>query len=778
MKLIDVLGLKNFRIFDDKDGFFAELSSINIFTGTNNSGKSSIVKALQMLKNSVNGSRYPFDLDLNKQEHLLGDFENILFNKKNKKVEVTLPFLFFGIDNLCISLSFTIPDSQNTYEAKLRSIEVFDKLAKTSLFSFRYRVATADEIEADKKDYHEKLEDYEKKHAELSKDPVDIFSMDHILNISPSENPLVGYVEWCINLEKLKSYLDNLRQFYELYLANKKNWDEDYLEIIDQKAKDHKFLFIPTAVLNLFKNDLDIDKWKDFLENKIGSNKEMKGKAHVGDRDFDAEDFYPTPEIQHALYHSMLDVLRRNLPWEDTIDVSTNSVIEHCFKSSWDILIQRISAINYISNIKEENARGYNAASNSPFINLLKQYLSASDDTEFIQKYLNAFEIGREILIDYQPKYQLILVSITTMDGTRRELVDFGYGIKQIILILIQVNVLAKQNRRLGERYGYNGDETYYYYDPSLLIIEEPESNLHPKWQSLLADMLSEASKRFNIQLIIETHSEYLIRKFQTLVAKTEVKSEDVKIFYLRSLANVTSEKKQVESLFILEDGSIDFNIFDDGFFDENYKLEFSLLNIQFFKEFESLKNSNQENEDKIVALEQKIDDFTNKADVTVYQQLITQRFNVAKLSPSTFDHLVSGAFLLENNIALGDFSPVIIQYGRAIESELKKLFHIINPAKNWMLANMQAPIEKILTGSTALTGALGFSTNAEKNILNTELTNTFLDPTNLRVVLLNDLREIRNSAGHSGQTKTKQQAIDYIRNANDFLDKWIAEKK
>ncbi|HJY13835.1 MAG TPA: hypothetical protein VJ304_13670, partial [Flavobacterium sp.] len=371
----------------------------NILTGANNSGKSSVVKALQMLKNSVSGSRYPFNLDINQQEHLLGDFENILFSKRNKNIEVTLPFLFFGIDSFCISLSFTIPDSKNTYEAKLMSIEVFDKIDKTSLFSFSYREATADELDISKKKYQNELEDYKRKSAELATKPADIFSMDHILNISPSENVLVAYVDWQINLEKLKYYLDNLRQFYELYLDNKKNWDEDYLEEIDQKAKDHNFFFMPTAVLNLFKNDLNIEKWKDFLENKIGDDKERKGKAHVGERDFDAEEFYPTPEPQHALYQSIIDILRKNLVWEDNVDASTNSVIEYCFKSSWDILIQRISAINYVSNIKEENSRGYNAISNSPFISLLKQYLSIEVDTEFIKKYLNEFEIGRDILV-------------------------------------------------------------------------------------------------------------------------------------------------------------------------------------------------------------------------------------------------------------------------------------------------------------------------------------------------------------------------------------------
>ncbi|WP_407265432.1 AAA family ATPase [Tenacibaculum maritimum] len=49
---INILGLKNYRVFDDKDGVLEELSNINILTGANNSGKSSIIKFFQLLKNT------------------------------------------------------------------------------------------------------------------------------------------------------------------------------------------------------------------------------------------------------------------------------------------------------------------------------------------------------------------------------------------------------------------------------------------------------------------------------------------------------------------------------------------------------------------------------------------------------------------------------------------------------------------------------------------------------------------------------------------------------
>lgn len=75
--------------------------------------------------------------------------------------------------------------------------------------------------------------------------------------------------------------------------------------------------------------------------------------------------------------------------------------------------------------------------------------------------------------------------------------------------------------------------------------------------------------------------------------------------------------------------------------------------------------------EENINALQQTIDDFTNKANVVVYQNLIALRFNTVKLSQVSVNYLVSGQFLLHNISSADDFSPVIIQYGRIIENEL-----------------------------------------------------------------------------------------------------------
>lgn len=779
MKPINIIGLKNFRIFDDTAGFLGELSSINILTGANNSGKSSIIKALQLLKNSSKENQFPLYLDLNQQEHLLGDFDNVLFDRQNRNLIISLPFTFLGMNNLYISLKYTVPTSKNTFKASLRAMDVIDKKDGSLVFSFAYREATEQEKQTHKENYEEELKTLRQKKENSPPPKEDIFSFSHFGIFAP-HNPLVGYVEWSMNLEKLKSYMIDLKKFYLLYLEKRREWVA--LDKIDERIKDVHF--IPSILVNSFAREVDADFWNDFIDNKIGDRKMISGMEAVGEYDFDAEEvFFPPPQVEDILYYYTLNIFRNKLIWNIEEDNGTrSSVMENCFKDSWKALAQRIGTINYISNIKEENSRIYNANLNSPFINLLKEYVSLDYvDTYFINKYLTSFEIGKGIDINYNPKYQLITVTITTFDGTKRELVDFGYGIKQLVLILIQISVLAEKGRRTEREYDEEGETYKDYFDPKVLLVEEPESNLHPKWQSVLAEMFAEASMKFKIQLVIETHSEYLIRKFQTLVAKKELKADSVKIFYLRNLHKVTPDKKQAENLFIEEDGSIDYTKFDGGFFDESHNLEFSLLNLQrdnFLKEFEALKAGNDENEDKIAELQQKIDDYTDKIDLSVYTQVINLRFDTTKLCAVSVQYLVSGQFLLNNIDAHDDFSPVILQYGRAIENELIQIFNVVTSTKRWSIGAMQAALEEVIIGRASSTKALQGSTLGERRGLVAELTNTFVNHAMLRVNLLNGLREERNQAGHPGHTKTKQDALDYIQDANDFLDKWISEKR
>jgi hypothetical protein len=59
----------------------------------------------------------------------------------------------------------------------------------------------------------------------------------------------------------------------------------------------------------------------------------------------------------------------------------------------------------------------------------------------------------------------------------------------------------------------------------SRIILDQPGCGLYPAKQSLLADMFYDAYKKLGVWFIINTNSEYLIRKSQVLVKKMEFAS-------------------------------------------------------------------------------------------------------------------------------------------------------------------------------------------------------------------------------------------------------------
>ncbi|KRA33539.1 hypothetical protein ASD68_11205 [Rhodanobacter sp. Root627] len=66
-----------------------------------------------------------------------------------------------------------------------------------------------------------------------------------------------------------------------------------------------------------------------------------------------------------------------------------------------------------------------------------------------------------------------------------------------------------------------------------IVLIEEPESHLHPSAQSELANLFAEVSSERGVQFIIETHSEHLFRRMQTLLARQTVTREDCAMYFV-----------------------------------------------------------------------------------------------------------------------------------------------------------------------------------------------------------------------------------------------------
>lgn len=206
---------------------------------------------------------------------------------------------------------------------------------------------------------------------------------------------------------------------------------------------------------------------------------------------------------------------------------------------------------------------------------------------EFLATWLSKFEIGESVDITLVDN---VAIRIEIIKGTQRvNLADLGFGTGQVLAILLQIAALI-QRQESGK------EPNRIKYRLKLILIEEPEANLHPQFQSLLAELFAEMAKsRYRMQFVLETHSEYLIRSIQVLVKEggkhaafrrfitdggslklVEENIELFKIYYLDKPSE-TNGHNYGHEMRLREDG-IFMDEFGTGFLDESATLTFDLL--------------------------------------------------------------------------------------------------------------------------------------------------------------------------------------------------------
>jgi hypothetical protein len=116
--------------------------------------------------------------------------------------------------------------------------------------------------------------------------------------------------------------------------------------------------------------------------------------------------------------------------------------------------------------------------------------------------------------------------------GARCHLSDFGVGVSQCIPILVQGALLQK-----GQ----------------LLMVEQPEAQLHPTAQLGLGSFFADLWTRFGVPSLVETHSDNLLLRIRKLVAKGKLSPDDVSVAYF----SVEGRTLAVKNLDVQEDGGL-----------------------------------------------------------------------------------------------------------------------------------------------------------------------------------------------------------------------------
>ncbi|OUO14724.1 AAA family ATPase, partial [Bacteroides sp. An322] len=118
------------------------------------------------------------------------------------------------------------------------------------------------------------------------------------------------------------------------------------------------------------------------------------------------------------------------------------------------------------------------------------------------------------------------------------DITDVGFGISQILPIIVQSFL------------SFNG---------SLTMIEQPEIHLHPKMQADLADLFIDVvNNKDKKYLLIETHSEYLLRRLRRRISEKKISSENIAIYFITPPQNNNSSA-EIHEKKVSENGSFEW---------------------------------------------------------------------------------------------------------------------------------------------------------------------------------------------------------------------------
>jgi predicted ATPase len=695
------IGLQNFRTFKDYE--YLEFAPITLITGANNSGKSSIFKAIMLLKSVYEDKYLRYNIN-NKYKHTMSSVSRIVNNSSEENsLSFTLPLEILRFRNLNVrgELHFEYNKRANNYSLNRISIKrnILKNNLKTEQLLYSVNLTNDDEfiqvlhVSVDKINIKEILNLIEYKAVENNDYTNNIESseddLSFILENSSSDEDFFG---WENGIYK-DSFKEKVEKKHKFNLSNE-NWINDDIEIGDRSRLYHNIDFNKIEeIIRHSKTHISADY---FFEDT--SFEDYDKFTNLNIRELELLITYKEKnkyilQVFNAFYHQVNTSVRKNLK---TIGKIIHLPVLRGRLRSW-----------YVDEQKDELVDIFISYFNN------KKYQS-SEITTFISQWIGegGFNIGKEIEIQRSneigfTRIFIVLDKKINEKALKIPLTDLGYGASQLLPIILSIANIASSSQV----------ERMAVFDSRTILIEEPEANLHPNLQAKLAEFFIDATSRFNIQFILETHSEYLIYKFQEYIGKQIIKPSDVALYYLN---HPDSDKKYVNRVPIKEDGSIEYEkYFGTGFFDEQTNLKLSLLNIQrdnFLDLFQKTKEKFATNdalteEEQLKKLNGLIDYHFDKLDFSTHIGFVKTQFpNHGKLLTKSVNYLASGYHLftiIDDNNQIMDYSPAVLQFGRAVENEIHELFKqvkddiLVNPDYIDWLSDFNSQEHHLTIGDT-----------------------------------------------------------------------------
>lgn len=171
-----------------------------------------------------------------------------------------------------------------------------------------------------------------------------------------------------------------------------------------------------------------------------------------------------------------------------------------------------------------------------------------------IDYWLDEFDLGDKIEIKEVKNNEYSIMIRNKYLDIYNNILDVGIGTSQLLPLIIE-SVNSNDN--------------------SFIIVEEPETHIHPKAQAKLSDLFVSCAQNDNKTFIIETHSIFLITQLQILVASKEIDASDVKVYFF----DQDREGTKIKHMALAENGQFEQE-WPSGFFDIHYELGRKLFEL------------------------------------------------------------------------------------------------------------------------------------------------------------------------------------------------------
>lgn len=525
---IKSIGVEDFRKFNKLDTI--ALNGVTYLVGGNNAGKSTVVKALRLIVENLKtltsfGSGYSlndmlpkFRMDIPGVN--IGTFEKAI-NRKSKSKTITLQADLS--DNIFVRMLVT-PTIKDSATAAVSFMRVEDKTVQSAF--------EIDTIEGKMRLYNTggiaTTEEAEERLTNLK------LEFDKTKNILDSIQSQLNNKQWVLPIEKRMELVND---------STRLNAEREKLETIIKSIK------------------AEIKQRQQSAISPIG---ELLFETNLSLKNDNPEDnivvrFLKGMQVQLSTQNTKSQSQKAKNP------IYVQNITRMIGNYRWALAA---SAIEYIGAHAATQKTIFSLDDHNDatvaIIHEWKQQQINPGETEynFITKWMQELKIGEDFSIDnhFGEAYS---VNIYERKGEApSSMSELGMGAIQMMTLLLHISSLMRKYKQTQ-------------YKP-LIAFEEPEQNMHPNWQSHLADIFEEVRQK-GFRILVETHSEYMIRKSQVQVAQMQfVNQDDVNENCPISTYYFPTDEKPYKMEYRPTGGFV--QPFGEGFFDEAAKWDIKIM--------------------------------------------------------------------------------------------------------------------------------------------------------------------------------------------------------